>query len=52
MKSCGIIVGGYAKISSLRPFKEVDVNQINGNIDNNEVIIKTECMDIFEIIFF
>ena len=52
MKSVGITVGGYAKIFSLTPFNEVDINQIKGKIDKSETNINTECIEIFARIFF
>ena len=48
---CGIIVGGYAKMFSLTPFKDVDNNHIKGKIDNKDTKINIKCIENFLLIF-
>lgn len=47
-----MIVGGYAKMFSLFPFKEVEISQIKGNIDKSDTNIKTACIGKFFKNFF
>lgn len=42
-----MIVGGYAKMFSPAPLKEVDKSHINGNIESIDTKIKIMCVGIF-----
>ena len=37
---------------SALPFNDVEISQIKGNIDNNDVIINIKCIENFLIKFF
>ena len=38
-------------MSSLKPFSDVDVSQINGNIDRSDIRIRIVCIAVFDNIF-